>query len=79
MNLKIQILLVAILCLCTSATHAQQPPDFDAEKAASIFYYDIEQVIKKLKISTDGMDNKKVTEALMTYNNKTSRKRPNGS
>jgi hypothetical protein len=44
MNLKIQILLVAILGLCISELNAQQPPDFNAEKAAGIFEYDIDEV-----------------------------------
>ena len=45
------------------------PPDFDAEKAAGIFQYDIEKVIKKLKIIDDSTKSK-VTESLNHYNSK---------
>lgn len=69
MKLKIKILLVAILGLCMSGIKAQQPPDFDAEKAAGIFEYDVERVIRKLKISDDSTK-QKVSAALHSYNNK---------
>lgn len=69
MNLKIKIFLVAILGLYMSTLNAQQPPDFNAEKAAGIFEYDIDGVIKKLKI-TDEADKRQLTEALKTYNGK---------
>jgi hypothetical protein len=70
MNLKIQILLVAILGLCISELHAQQPPDFNAKKAAGIFEYDIDEVITKLKI-TDELDSQiEIGKALKVYNNK---------
>lgn len=69
MKLKIKILLVAILGLCMSGIKAQQPPDFDAEKAAGIFEYDVERVIRKLKISDDSTK-QKVSAALQSYNNK---------
>jgi LytS/YehU family sensor histidine kinase len=45
------------------------PPDFNAEKAAGIFQYDIEKVIKKLKI-IDDYTKSKVTESLNHYNSK---------
>jgi transcriptional regulator of met regulon len=45
------------------------PPDFNAEKAAGIFQYDIEKVIKKLKIIDDSTKSK-VTESLNHYNSK---------
>lgn len=67
MNLNIQILLVAILGLCISEINAQQPPDFNAEKAAGIFEYDVEEAIEKLKIADD-TTKQKVTEALNAYN-----------
>ena len=69
MNLSIQILFVALLGLYVSTLSAQQPPDFNAEKAAGIFEYDIEAVIKKFKI-TDEADKQKVTTSLNAYNNK---------
>jgi hypothetical protein len=45
------------------------PPDFNAEKAAGIFQYDIEKVIKKLKIIDDSTKSK-VSESLNHYNSK---------
>jgi hypothetical protein len=45
------------------------PPDFNAEKAAGIFQYDIEKVIKKLKIIDDSLM-AKVSESLNDYNSK---------
>ncbi len=69
MNFKTQILLVAILGLCMSGLNAQQPPDFDAEKAAGIFEYDVEKVIRKLSIADDTTQ-QKVSTALHAYNNK---------
>ncbi|PWD97612.1 hypothetical protein [Marinilabilia rubra] len=45
------------------------PPDFNAEKAAGIFEYDIEKVIKKLKIIDDSIKSK-VSESLNHYNSK---------
>jgi hypothetical protein len=45
------------------------PPDFNAEKAAGIFEYDIEKVIKKLAIIDDSTKSK-VTESLNHYNSK---------
>jgi hypothetical protein len=45
------------------------PPDFNAEKAAGIFQYDIEKVIKKMKIIDDSLI-AKVTESLNNYNSK---------
>ena len=47
------------------------PPEFHAEEAAGIFYYDADQVIKKLKISKEP-DKLKAKEALFTYNGKIS-------
>jgi hypothetical protein len=69
MNFKVQILLVAILGFYTSAINAQQPPVFNAEKAAGIFEYDIDEVAKKLKI-TDDTARQQASEALNAYNNK---------
>ena len=45
------------------------PPDFNAEKAAGIFQYEIEKVIKKLKIIDDSTKSK-VSESLNHYNSK---------
>ena len=45
------------------------PPDFNAEKAAGIFEYDIEKVIKKLAIVDDSTKSK-VSESLNQYNSK---------
>jgi hypothetical protein len=45
------------------------PPDFNAEKAAGIFEYDIEKVIKKLKIIDDSTKSK-VSESLNQHNSK---------
>ena len=69
MNLKILILLAAILGLCISEINAQQPPDFNAETAAGLFEYDVEEVIEKLKIADD-TTMQTVTKALNTYNSK---------
>jgi uncharacterized ubiquitin-like protein YukD len=69
MNLKIQIFLVAILGFSISEINAQQPPDFNAEKAAGIFEYDIEEVIEKLNITNENTK-QKVTKALNAYNKK---------
>jgi hypothetical protein len=69
MNLKFQALFMAIFCLSMSVVQAQQPPDFNAKKAAGIFQYDIEKVMKSLKISDD-TTKQKISEALMAYNNK---------
>ena len=68
MNLKIPILIVTILSLYLSDLNAQQPPDFNAQKAAGIFEYDIEKVINKLKISDD-TPKEKALVALNAYNN----------
>jgi hypothetical protein len=68
MNLKIHALLMAIFCLAISAVKAQQPPDFNAQKAAGIFQYDIDKVMKSLKISDD-TTKQKISEALIAYNN----------
>jgi hypothetical protein len=48
---------------------SMSPPDFNAEKAAGIFQYDIEKVIKKLKIVDDSAK-VKISESLIEYNNK---------
>lgn len=45
------------------------PPEFDAEKAAGIFIYDLDKVVKKLKI-TDEESQLKVAEHLKAYNTK---------
>jgi len=45
------------------------PPDFDAEKAAGIFQYDIDKVLKKLKVK-ETLGQQAVTEALATHNGK---------
>jgi hypothetical protein len=43
------------------------PPDFNAEKAAGIFQYDIDEVVKKIKI-VDSIHQNAVTAALSEYN-----------
>ena len=48
---------------------SMSPPDFNAEKAAGIYQYDIEKVIKKLKIIDDSAK-VKISESLIDYNNK---------
>jgi hypothetical protein len=45
------------------------PPDFNAEKAAGIFQYDIKKVIKKLKITDDSVK-VKVSGIINKYNSK---------
>ncbi|MEO1418064.1 MAG: hypothetical protein AAFW00_22460 [Bacteroidota bacterium] len=45
------------------------PPDFDAKKAAGIFQYDLDKVLKKLKVK-ETPDQQVVAEALATYNGK---------
>ena len=62
-----QIFLALVLMFCFSMTQAQQPPDFEAEKAAGIFEYEVEKVIEKLKI-TDDSTKQSVKDALYTYN-----------
>jgi hypothetical protein len=47
---------------------SMSPPDFNAEKAAGIYLYDIEKVIKKLKIIDDSAK-VKISESLIEYNN----------
>jgi hypothetical protein len=69
MNLKIQILLVAILSLCISELHAQVPPDFNAKKAAGLITYELDEVITKLKIKE--LDSQiEIGKALKVYNTK---------
>jgi hypothetical protein len=69
MNLKIQILLVAILGLCVSELHAQVPPDFNAKKAAGLITYELDEVITKLKIKE--LDSQiEIGKALKVYNTK---------
>jgi hypothetical protein len=69
MNLKIQILLVAILGLCVSELHAQVPPDFNAKKAAGLITYELDEVITKLKIKE--LDSQiEIAKALKVYNTK---------
>lgn len=67
------MVITMILYLSLLEVNAQpgnmSPPDFNAEKAAGIFQYDIEKVIKKLKIIDDSLM-AKVTESLNDYNSK---------
>jgi hypothetical protein len=69
MNLTCRIATVFISFLNILNLQAQQPPDFNAQKAAGIFEYNIEEVIKKLNI-TDEIAKQKISESLKIYNNK---------
>jgi hypothetical protein len=69
MNLTCRIATVFISLLNILNLQAQQPPDFNAQKAAGIFEYDIEEVIKKLNI-TDEIAKQMISESLKIYNNK---------
>jgi hypothetical protein len=69
MNLTSRIATVSIIFLSILELQAQQPPDFNAQKAAGIFEYNIEEVIKKLNI-TDEIAKQKISESLIVYNNK---------
>ena len=69
MNLTCRIATIFILSLNILNLQAQQPPDFNAQKAAGIFEYNIEEVIKKLNIS-DEIVKQKISESLILYNNK---------
>ena len=70
-DLKARILLLTLTCLLFNFSAPgqgrTQPPDFDAERAAGIFSYDSDKVIKKLKIS-DSLTELKVSNALHNYN-----------
>lgn len=72
---KIVVGLLIGISLLTSNLYAQMPggsmspPDFNAEKAAGIFTYNLDQVIKKLKL-TDQENQNKAKEALKRYNSK---------
>ena len=69
MNLKIQILLVAILGLSTPEINAQQPPDFNAKKAAGLITYELDEVVNRLKIKNlNGQI--EIGKALKVYNTK---------
>ena len=69
MNLKTQILLVAILGLCIPEINAQQPPDFNAKKAAGLINYELDEVVAKLKI--EDLDSRiEIGKALKKYNTK---------
>jgi hypothetical protein len=67
------MVITMILYLSVLEVNAQlgnlNPPDFNAEKAAGIFQYDIEKVTKKLKIIDDSLL-VKVSKSLNDYNNK---------
>lgn len=69
MKLKIQVLVVAILGLHVSTLHAQQPPDFNAKKAAGLITYELGEVINKLKIDELG-SRVEIGKALKVYNTK---------
>ncbi len=74
---KVKLTLCIGFCLllrsayCQMPGGAMSPPDFDAARAAGIFNYDIEKVIKKLKLK-DSPLKKEATEALYVYNIKMS-------
>ncbi|MEM9717794.1 MAG: hypothetical protein AAGA10_01005 [Bacteroidota bacterium] len=70
-TLMLCLSLLASLSIGQMAGGGMAPPEFHAEKAAGIFYYDADQVIKKMKI-TDEQDKLKVIEALFAYNGKMS-------
>jgi hypothetical protein len=71
-----RIITLSIICLSIIASNlygqnsgGMSPPDFSAEKAAGIFQYDIDEVIKKIKVD-DTIRQYKVTAALSEYNRK---------
>jgi len=67
MKNKIKLLLSSAAILLTIIVTAQQPPNFDAKKAAGLVTYESEKVIKKLKIS-DEDTKKSIVLALETFN-----------
>jgi hypothetical protein len=69
MNLTSRIATIFLLFFNIIDLQAQQPPDFNAQKAAGIFEYDIEEVIKKLKIR-DEITKNKISRSLIAYNKK---------
>ncbi len=74
---RVKIALCIGLCFFVNAAYCQMPgggmspPDFDAEKAAGIYTYNMEKVIKKLKLK-DSPHKKAATEALYVFNIKMS-------
>lgn len=72
---KILIILALGLSLWIPSISAQMsgggmtPPDFNPEKAAGIFEYDVDEVIKKIKISNNSTQ-QSASKALNIYNNK---------
>jgi hypothetical protein len=69
MNLTFRIATIFLLFLNIFELHAQQPPDFEAEKAAGIFTYDIDKVIQKLKIKDKDIK-QSISSAIHEYNAK---------
>lgn len=73
-KLKMNRILASALCCCLIVTLANAqgagmtPPEFDAEKAAGIFMYENEEVLKKLKIESSESKNA-INQALNAYNN----------
>ncbi len=71
------VIFVFSLSFLISSTYGQvpgggmTPPEFHAEEAAGIFYYDSDKVTKKLKI-TDEVNKQKAMEALFVYNERMS-------
>jgi NurA-like 5'-3' nuclease len=69
MKKSISTILLGLGILISNLYGQMSPPNFNAEKAAGIFQYDIEKVIKKMKIIDDSLI-AKVTESLNDYNSK---------
>jgi hypothetical protein len=69
MILTCRIATIFILSLNILNLKAQQPPEFNAQKAVGIFEYNIEEVIGKLNI-TDEIAMQEISESLIVYNNK---------
>lgn len=73
--LKVITALFLSLSLIGTNIYAQMPgggmtpPDFDAQKAAGIYTYDFDEVVRKLKIN-DKESREQVAEALKIFNTK---------
>jgi len=59
--------LIVVCTFIAFVSQAQQPPDFDAVKAAGIVTYDAEKVIKKLKLEDEAIG-QQVREHIGDYN-----------